>query len=263
MSWSHLEYKHDLTSYDYKRMYPGAPTHSEENRKFHSEKMKRLNARSDFAEARNKASRERLTRQFQDPVYKAMRSKRSSEIMKEWHKNNKELHSQRMRDRHADPWYKEKVRARAREAFKKARIDPAYFEMRSRRSSETMKKRWRDDPEGMARNVVSWAGKRHEYKGIMYRSLGEKLFAEFLTSLDYGFEYEPCGFKYEHPERGEATYIPDFYILDLDLFVEIKGDARCGLEELESKLVAVKRNGYEIALLSRREVEQLILEGAA
>jgi len=57
-----------------------------------------------------------------------------------------------------------------------------------------------------------------EYDGTMYRSRTEARWAVFLTSLRCPFEYEPEGFRL--PQAG--GYIPDFYLTNVDKFIEIK-----------------------------------------
>ena len=55
------------------------------------------------------------------------------------------------------------------------------------------------------------------YDGYRFRSRLEARCAVFFTSLGVRFEYEPEGF-----ELSCGRYLPDFYLTDLDLYVEIK-----------------------------------------
>lgn len=55
------------------------------------------------------------------------------------------------------------------------------------------------------------------YDGYRFRSRLEARWAVFFNSLGVRFEYEPEGF-----ELSCGRYLPDFYLTDLDLYVEIK-----------------------------------------
>lgn len=57
------------------------------------------------------------------------------------------------------------------------------------------------------------------YKGRLFRSRTEARYAVFFDALKLSWGYEIEGF--DLPEVGR--YLPDFYLYDLDLWVEIKG----------------------------------------
>lgn len=79
---------------------------------------------------------------------------------------------------------------------------------------------------------------RREDLGHFVRSSWEANFARLLTFLGREYKYEPKRFTFEL--NGEGTsYLPDFYIVDLDRYVEIKGFWRKGhLEKVEQFLRA-------------------------
>ena len=56
------------------------------------------------------------------------------------------------------------------------------------------------------------------YKGINMRSSWEVLFAQFLDLSGIKYLYEPKTF-----DLGYTTYTPDFYLPELDFYIEIKG----------------------------------------
>lgn len=57
-----------------------------------------------------------------------------------------------------------------------------------------------------------------EYNGYKFRSRLEARWAVFFDSLKIKYEYEPEGFEF-----GDGTrYLPDFYLPEFDLYVEIK-----------------------------------------
>ncbi len=57
------------------------------------------------------------------------------------------------------------------------------------------------------------------YKSIQYKSRLEARTAIFFNYLGLNFEYEPKFFEIEK----DFWYVPDFYLRDLELWVEIKG----------------------------------------
>lgn len=70
------------------------------------------------------------------------------------------------------------------------------------------------------------------YNGYRFRSRLEARWAVFFDAADIRYEYEPEGFEV----NGER-YLPDFYLPELDTYVEVKG----------------KRQGYEYEILKLRE----------
>lgn len=60
-----------------------------------------------------------------------------------------------------------------------------------------------------------------EYKGYRFRSRSEARWAVFLDSLSLDWEYEIEGFVL----RDGTHYLPDFYVRDWGLWIEIKGAA--------------------------------------
>lgn len=63
-----------------------------------------------------------------------------------------------------------------------------------------------------------------EYNGMVFRSRLEARWAVFFDAAGIKYEYEPEGFEY-HGYR----YLPDFYLPELDTYVEVKPD-RDGFE---------------------------------
>lgn len=55
-------------------------------------------------------------------------------------------------------------------------------------------------------------------KKMFFRSSYEKLISDFFDILGVGWMYEPYQFNV-----GTTIYVPDFYLPDKDLFVEVKG----------------------------------------
>lgn len=87
------------------------------------------------------------------------------------------------------------------------------------------------------------------YKGITMRSKLETKFAYFLDALGIEFLYEPRTFVLS---KG-ITYIPDFYLVDLDVWVEVKGNIK--EHNLEASRCFVKDNSTELLLISNEEAQ--------
>jgi len=63
-------------------------------------------------------------------------------------------------------------------------------------------------------------GKRSYHGGVWMRSTYEQRFAVILDSLELEWQYEPKCFGIFNDTK---TYLPDFYIPKLELYVEVKG----------------------------------------
>lgn len=60
-----------------------------------------------------------------------------------------------------------------------------------------------------------------EYKGYKFRSRLEARWAVFFDAIGIKWEYEPEGYQFEDG----TMYLPDFYLLDLKTYVEIKPES--------------------------------------
>ena len=72
------------------------------------------------------------------------------------------------------------------------------------------------------------------YNGRRFRSRLEARWALFFDIANIKYEYEPEGF-----ETDESKYLPDFYLPDFDLYVEVKPDRPGAKEELKKPLDCV------------------------
>jgi len=63
-----------------------------------------------------------------------------------------------------------------------------------------------------------WHGPRPEYNGTYFRSSYEVRFAKICDTVGIAWEYEPRRFY-----LGTCSYLPDFYLLTLGIFIELKG----------------------------------------
>lgn len=63
------------------------------------------------------------------------------------------------------------------------------------------------------------------YAGHQFRSRLEARWAVFFDNLGIAWKYEPQGFVISGWGFGERNYLPDFYLPELEVWVEVKGDA--------------------------------------
>lgn len=110
------------------------------------------------------------------------------------------------------------------------------------------------------RNFKSYTS-RYEYKGIKFRSKFEREIAKYLTKLDLVWQYEEIIFFSE--DGSSIVTIPDFYISDVDLFLEAKSKTDKITSRVNSKIEFVKNQNCNIHLLIEKphwkdEIDSLI-----
>ena len=75
------------------------------------------------------------------------------------------------------------------------------------------------------------------YKGYRFRSRLEARWAIFFETLKIKFEYEPEGYDLGAGER----YLPDFWLPDLHIFVEVKPEKPLRIENSKADRLARER----------------------
>lgn len=88
----------------------------------------------------------------------------------------------------------------------------------------SMRKAVENHPESYLNSNVNGRIKKVYYKGIILDSSWELFFVEWCDINEIKWERNKKGFKYFW--KGERIYYPDFYLSELDLYVEIKGYIR-------------------------------------
>lgn len=86
-----------------------------------------------------------------------------------------------------------------------------------------------------------------EYNGLKFRSRLEARWAVFFDTAKIKYEYEPEGYEDENGNR----YLPDFYLPDYDIYVEVKRDTEEGLNEIINKC--------EPAIVWGGEIKQILI----
>jgi hypothetical protein len=82
------------------------------------------------------------------------------------------------------------------------------------------------------------------YNHIVYRSRLEARWVIFWDTLNVKYEYEPRKFDF-----GEIKYIPDFWLPEIEKWVEIKGQVPMEMEIKKAQLL-VKETHQDIVILS-------------
>ena len=94
-------------------------------------------------------------------------------------------------------------------------------------------------------SVVSKIKGHFYYKNKHYRSSWEVEFVKKLETLNIIFKYEPKHFKLSNNE----FYIPDFYLTDFNLWIEIKGY----MDDMSKRKIKLFSKTYNILILDNLE----------
>lgn len=90
--------------------------------------------------------------------------------------------------------------------------------------SQLMKKIVSENPKSYSTNNVCGRTKSVDYNGFKLNGSWELEVAKWLDSNNIKWTNEVNGFEYEW--KGKRLYYPDFYLPDLDLYIEVKGFER-------------------------------------
>ena len=88
-----------------------------------------------------------------------------------------------------------------------------------------------------------------EYAGYRFRSRLEARWAVFFETGHIKYEYEPQGFVLKNGSR----YLPDFYLPELDTFVEVKPDTEKGRKEYQEDINSLTFKALKAARQARFE----------
>lgn len=91
------------------------------------------------------------------------------------------------------------------------------------------------------------------YAGCRFRSRLEARWACFFDELGIAWKYEPQGYEIPRPDGSTLRYLPDFWLPDMDLWAEVKGElTHEGLTDLILSVSAVGLPMREQAALQPR-----------
>lgn len=92
-------------------------------------------------------------------------------------------------------------------------------------------------------------GKRFLYNETLFKYNWEIYLVKWLEEHNIFWEYEEHIFQYESGEGKLRIYYPDFYLPDLDIFVEVKWSKKVD-DEILRKISSVINAGWEIYLMT-------------
>lgn len=86
------------------------------------------------------------------------------------------------------------------------------------------------------------------YNGYRFRSRLEARWAVFFDAAGIKYEYEPEGFRYKSMWEGnEYFYLPDFYLSELKMYVEVKGSKEALIDDFRKIAVSIDWDATPIA----------------
>ncbi len=95
-------------------------------------------------------------------------------------------------------------------------------------------------------------------KTVNLRSKWEKATAEFLDKIGLKWSYEPFSIKYWDSQRKIYAFtFPDFYIPELNMIIEVKGNGEFKSRKTIDKVNGIKSSGFKILLFGRKEIKQI------
>lgn len=142
-----------------------------------------------------------------------------SEVKKEWYKTHE--HPRGMLGKHHSREYCEQTSKRLTDWWNNA--TPDEVNERTRQTTKTKIQNGTLNPNLSRENPYSRArsGKRADLQGMFFRSAWEANIARVLNYENIAWRYEPKTFYFQNSEV--VSYMPDFYLPEYDLWVEVKG----------------------------------------
>lgn len=214
-----------------------------ELREIRSEQVKKGINKPDVINKKKEVMRELWKKEdYRNKVVEGVKKRWEDEQYK---KTLSEIHKKRYKDE----GFREKHRLGVRKAVSKEKY--------KKKMSEIMREKWKDKE--YREKVISGSGKLYiKSNGIQmyFRSSWEYIISEYLDELKIPYEYESKVFKYNHNGK-MRSYIPDFYIKSLDLFLEIKPKFKLNSEEVRLKYESVRNEGYNIEFINEEHVNNI------
>lgn len=253
---SHLYNSHpDLSKEELLRIYPDTKFVSDNLHKKQSNATKKQWENPDYRQLMTDNASTQLTEQWKDPEFRELRRKLNSKIMKE---------------RWNDPDYREAKRIEAGNTLRKLWQDPDFRKRRIEASSSILNDLWNNDEwrdwksqnqsEVMIERLVTNRTKisyTNRYGDVLkLRSHFEERLAKFFDLIEIDYEYESISFKYEY-DNHTHKYIPDFFIKEFDLIIEVKPSCYINNEIVQLKKQSVIIEGYNFMFITENELEDL------
>ena len=105
-------------------------------------------------------------------------------------------------------------------------------------------------------------GKRIPYNSngrvFTLRSNWEKTTAEFLDKKGINWIYEPFKVKYWDNQREVYAFtFPDFFLPDLNIIIEVKGNGEFNSQKTQDKLDGIRKSGFKALIFGKKEIKQI------
>jgi predicted transcriptional regulator len=247
----HVQRKHGVSTEEYRKIY-GGPTYTQEYLAkilpYAIEKGKRATARLieyNKSEEGRKKSSEAAKIWSNNPAYKEkLRVRKRAEFLKAWESQEfrikqAEANSARMSDLNSNSpeWKAKRLAVLSDEEHKAAQAARGKILM-----TELNK-----DPQFRQKSRSS-QGSGKPYKDLTMRSSWEVSVAEFLDAAGYEWDYEVP------KDLGTCTYYPDFYVKELDTYIEVKGPH---LLDTLWKVDQLREQGCRVTILQKPQIKAI------
>lgn len=214
--------------------------------------------------------------QWTNPEYRKLMSDNASiQLTEQWKDSKfreirKEVNSRMMKEKWENPEYREAKRIEAGNTLRKLWKDEEFRKRRIQASSSILNSLWNDEEwkewrsqqqsEIMIERLVTHR-KKIEYinrygKLLKFRSHFEERFATFLDLIEVDYSYESMKFKYSYQSHSH-NYIPDFFINELNLVVEVKPSCYINNEITQIKRKSVIDEGYNFMFITEDDLKDL------
>ena len=158
---------------------------------------------------------------------------------------------------------KPEITEAGRQKIREANANRDWTEAKRQNHSNSMIKAVEENPDSYTKNNVSGRVKIVEHNGQKLKGSWEVKVAEWLDSQNVTYKVEHKGFDYVY-ENITRQYYPDFYLPDLDVYIEVKGWKRdkdvAKWSQFPDKLVII--DGTNIHTLDEYNVQEIIKSGA-
>jgi len=143
-------------------------------------------------------------------------------------------------------------------------VNKKYWTTENRKKhSDLMKKVVEKNPESYSTNNVSGRAKIYEYNGIKLKGTWEVKIATLLDKYKIKWTNDIKPIPYFWNEKWHL-YFPDFYLIDYDKYIEVKGYQRerdlAKWKVVDKPLIVLKQNDFKILKKDESKIKNIINE---
>ncbi|MNW28083.1 Phage endonuclease I [compost metagenome] len=268
--FGHVKRKHGMTIEEYQTKFPDAllvseATQAKRDKVLKSEeRLARLQQNSiqrwtgegsEFqrAEASERASVRNKERWANDPAYREHMIRKMSVAMTKQMSDPKRRDKNRQSSRKAWDKPEEQIVAR-RQKFLETTTAAGIAYIRSKEARELMSKKMRklmnEGKAGRIRNDNKHT--KPDGTELTFKSRWERAYALYLESQGFDYEYEPITIKYTDEQGVTRRYTPDFFVSQLDKYVEVKGFYKDRMKEVLYKIQRLEEETGKECILADR-----------